>query len=490
MFRQMVMRVGLTALVVFLGNPLLSAEPPNELSVEALKARGHYLRSRDGAVSLGEVVTVENSREAKFKKVPGLASGQGVSFAAAADLGSYLRYRDGRLILAACPADADKKDATFLVVPGLAPERGDWVSLELYSRPGYFVYMKNGEVQVGKKKADAAYAADATFRFTPPVRHKPFPVSGRAAPGAQLFDRVILKYLENIGCTAAELAVARDGILVYSRGYGWSDREGRVPMRPNTLMAIASCDKSITAAAIKQLARAGKLRLDGSLLHQLKIEPRGKVVDPRVWDITVQHLLDHKAGWQGEPFDRAVRAAHDQGLKDPIATETLLGNLAAQQLKDVPGTKFEYCNFCYHALRFMISKISGRPMVDYVRQDLCRPFGLRELREVRSLVTPVTKHDPLLVWNASVELPVPPAESIYASAPALCTYMRYFWLTGDPRDRGTPVWQMNGSWTNSTATMLWREDGIDLVFVFNGRSDVTHDEIKKELEKIIDALKR
>jgi hypothetical protein len=49
---------------------------------------------------------------------------------------------------------------------------------------------------------------------------------------------------------------------------------------------------------------------------------------------------------------------------------------------------------------------------------------------------------------------------------------------------------MNGSWTNSTATMLWREDGIDLVFVFNGRSEVTHDEIKAELEKVIDALKR
>jgi hypothetical protein len=38
--------------------------------------------------------------------------------------------------------------------------------------------------------------------------------------------------------------------------------------------------------------------------------------------------------------------------------------------------------------------------------------------------------------------------------------------------------------------MLWCEDGIDFVFVFSGRSDVTHDEFKAELEKVIDALKR
>jgi hypothetical protein len=37
--------------------------------------------------------------------------------------------------------------------------------------------------------------------------------------------------------------------------------------------------------------------------------------------------------------------------------------------------------------------------------------------------------------------------------------------------------------------MLWRSDGINLAFVFNGRAEgVSHDEIKDELEKALEAL--
>jgi hypothetical protein len=38
--------------------------------------------------------------------------------------------------------------------------------------------------------------------------------------------------------------------------------------------------------------------------------------------------------------------------------------------------------------------------------------------------------------------------------------------------------------------MLWRSDGYDIAFAFNGRSKVSHDEIVKELEAIINQLKK
>ena len=54
-----------------------------------------------------------------------------------------------------------------------------------------------------------------------------------------------------------------------------------------------------------------------------------------------------------------------------------------------------------------------------------------------------------------------------------------------PRERGNPLWQMNGSLPGSTALMLWRPDGTDLAFIFNGRGDANHDEIKRELEGVL-----
>ena len=85
----------------------------------------------------------------------------------------------------------------------------------------------------------------------------------------------MLKYGTKIGCTSAELAIARNRVVILSRGYGSSDRFGRVPMQPNNPMAIASCEKPITAAVVKQLARAGKLDLNASVFKVLEDPARG-----------------------------------------------------------------------------------------------------------------------------------------------------------------------------------------------------------------------
>jgi CubicO group peptidase (beta-lactamase class C family) len=310
------------------------------------------------------------------------------------------------------------------------------------------------------------------------------PVTGKKTHGVELLDQVMLKYLDKIGCSAASLAVSSRGVLIYSRGYGWSDKDKTVPVQPDTMIGIASCEKPITAAAIRQLARNRKLNLDASLFKFLKIEPKGELVDGRVWDITIHHLLDHKAGWQGEPIDRAVEAALKKGHKHPIPVETLLGFLMAQKLKDAPGTKYEYCNFCFDTLRHVITKVTDKSPIDYFRHDLFRPYGIRkEVTGFEAPNSPSRKGDPALVWNND-------GGPVYASAPALCLFMRYFWLTGEPRNRDNPTWLKTGSLPGSTAIMDWRPDGIDLAFIFNGRNDkVSHEDIKADLEKVIERLK-
>jgi CubicO group peptidase (beta-lactamase class C family) len=313
------------------------------------------------------------------------------------------------------------------------------------------------------------------------ANHSVPPVTGKDSPGVELLDQVMLRYMEKIGCSAAALAVSSKGVLVHSRGYGWIDKNKTVPAQPDTMIGIASCEKPITAAAIRQLAREGRLDLDDRLFKLLKIKPQGKIVDDRVSDITVHHLLDHKAGWQGEPIDRAIKAARERGHKDPVPIETLLGFIMSQKLKDAPGTKYEYCNYGFDTLRLVIAKVSKHAPVNYFRHDLFRPYGLKEAKGFAAPNSARKKGDPPLVWNDG--------GPVSASAPALCTFMRYYWLSGEPRDEGNPTWQMNGSLPGSTAMMLWRSDGIDVAFIFNGRGKASHDEIKTELEKVIDGLK-
>ncbi len=353
---------------------------------------------------------------------------------------------------------------------------------------GKFCVQKKDVVSL-KQAPGGAGDAPTVNRAGEPAREKPagpkylagLPVTGQGTPGVEQLDEVMVRYVNRIGCTAATLAVGDHGVTVHSRGYGWSDRDKKIPMLPNTLIGIASCEKPVTAAAIKQLARDGRLDLDAGLFTLLKIKPRGKVVDERVQKITLRHLLEHKAGWGTDPATGAAAALRKSGAADPVPVEALLSLVMTQPLKNGPGTVSEYCNFGYETLRHVLVKISGRPPNDYFRNVLFRPDSVAGFYGPGS---PRHQGAPPPVWNAERGGPVS------ASAPALLQFMRRYWLTGEPRDNGNPLWVMYGSLDGSTAIMVWRPDGTDIAALFNGRSSVTHDEIRKDLEEVIERLKQ
>jgi CubicO group peptidase (beta-lactamase class C family) len=251
-----------------------------------------------------------------------------------------------------------------------------------------------------------------------------------------------------------------------------------IPTEPNTIIGLASCGKSFTAAAVKQLAARGRLKLDAPVFALLRIEPHGNVADPRVYQITVRHLIDHKAGWGKNPAREASAAARKAGLKGPFSAEDLLSFIMTQPLKQAPGEKAEYCNFGYDTLRHIVVRITSRSYIDYFQRELFRPVVVREIRGPGDRER---KGDPPTVWNAAEGGPVG------ASTPAMCYFMRQFWLAGDPRDQGNPLWIRYGSLPGSTALMIWRSDGIDIAATFNGRrKDVSHDDISRALQQLID----
>lgn len=345
--------------------------------------------------------------------------------------------------------------------------------------------------QSSVKRGTPSISAPAPYRS----RKSGIPITGKSTSGVEQFDEVMLKFFDRTGATAAALAIARKGVMVHSRGYGWSDKEKSVPMRPNTMIGIASCEKPITAAAIRKLAREGRLNLDAKLFELLKIKPQGPVIDERVRRITINHLLEHKAGWGADPVSEAAEAARKRGFpdvvpidsrawlpdlsKNPIPMETFLGFVMTQRLKNEPGTRIEYCNFGFDTLRHVITKVTGRPYIEYFQQELFRPDVIRELK---AHDLPRKKSDPPMVWNAETG-------GLAASAPALLAFMRSYWLTGEPRDNGNPLWVMYGSLPGSTAIMIWQPDGTDIAVLFNGRGVATHDEIRAELERTVENLK-
>ena len=65
------------------------------------------------------------------------------------------------------------------------------------------------------------------------------------------------------------LAIVEDGKVSVTRGYGVANREQATPMTPQTLVAVGSTTKSVTALAVLQLVEQGNVDLDAPVTRYL-----------------------------------------------------------------------------------------------------------------------------------------------------------------------------------------------------------------------------
>lgn len=219
------------------------------------------------------------------------------------------------------------------------------------------------------------------------------PTTGAPQPELAEFDAWMQKFLADYKIPGASLAIVEDGKLVYSRGFGWADRETKEQVQPESLFRIASVSKPITAAAIFKLIDQKKLKLDDKVLDHLKYEPHfekdGKF-DERWKQITIEHCLSHTGGWDRDksydPMFQAIRMAKSMQIELPILPEHIIRFQLGQLLDFAPGERYAYSNFGYSLLGRIIEKVSGQAYEKYVQQEVLKPLGITRARIGGSLL--------------------------------------------------------------------------------------------------------
>jgi CubicO group peptidase (beta-lactamase class C family) len=308
--------------------------------------------------------------------------------------------------------------------------------------------------------------------------YPPIPISGTVQPPIRALDDVMVSLLHKIDCTAAALAISKGDTLLYERSYGWLDREHKIPMPVNAYFGLASCEKPITAAAVRKLAAEGKLNLDARLFATLGIQPAGRIVDPRVNDITFEHVLDMKAGWWGgDIHNDLLQSAQASGVPPPYTIPVLLAQVMSPPLQADPGTVENYSNFGFDTLRYVVEVESHKQPGFYYRERLLLRSSCKDIGQPEELSP--QEQTSRAVWNLSDGGP------IFASARYLCLFMDEYWYTGKPRDNDRPLWVKYGSLPGSTADMIWRQDGLNIAAIFNGRNQDSNDEVRTDVEKVV-----
>jgi len=198
-------------------------------------------------------------------------------------------------------------------------------------------------------------------------------------------EKTINSFLRKWSITGASLAIAKDGKLIFAKGFGYADSALMTEAQPYNQFRIASISKLVTAVGIMKLQEEGKLFLtdrvfgpNGILNDPYFAEPK----DKRVYNITVGHLLSHEAGWTqryGDQMFMPLVVAEKMGVKPPASTETIVRFALDKRLHYTPGSGRAYSNLGYSILGLVIEKISGMPYDQYCRRFILEPLGIYDM---------------------------------------------------------------------------------------------------------------
>jgi len=198
-------------------------------------------------------------------------------------------------------------------------------------------------------------------------------------------EKIVNSFLRRWSIAGASIAVARDGKLIFARGFGYADTVDKIQTQPFNQFRIASISKLVTAIAVMKLQEEGKLSLgdkvfgpDGILNDPYFYEPK----DKRVYDITVEELLSHEGGWTqryGDQMFMPIVIAEKMNVRPPVDTRTIVRFALDKRLHYTPGMGRAYSNLGYSILGLVIEKITGMPYENYCRQAILEPLGIYDM---------------------------------------------------------------------------------------------------------------
>lgn len=201
-------------------------------------------------------------------------------------------------------------------------------------------------------------------------------------PELHAMDSIMQRYLKRWEIHGAQLAISRYDSLLYARGFGYADKDRKIPMEPSYIMRMASVSKLITATGIMKLRDMGKIRLSDKVFG-----PKGilndtfyvnSIRDKRYFDITVEQLLRHKAGFTNYAGDAIFSTRYimqQNRLTTPPDHRTLLRIVLRRHLGYTPGTAQRYCNIGYTLLSLIIEKRTGMSYNDFMQRYVLNPAG-------------------------------------------------------------------------------------------------------------------
>lgn len=196
--------------------------------------------------------------------------------------------------------------------------------------------------------------------------------AGMIAKPLKEIDSFIEAAIENKMMPGAVVLVARRGVVVKEKAYGYAARyaddnftplDEPVSMETETIFDLASISKLFTSTAVMQLYDQGLFKLDDTVAsHIPEFAENGKE------DVTIRQLMTHISG-----FAPSI-PLHNMGSSREERIQIVLRH----PLVNEPGKKYVYSDLNLIVLGALVEKLSGQRLDEYVREHITEPLGMSD----------------------------------------------------------------------------------------------------------------
>lgn len=170
----------------------------------------------------------------------------------------------------------------------------------------------------------------------------------------------LIAFLDEVKAAGLDL----QGLMLHRHGHvvaeGWS-----WPVDPNEPRVLHSVAKSFTACAIGFALEEGLLELNDRLVDFFPEQvPQG--ADPRLADMTVEHLLTMRTG----------HLANTSGSVWRGITTSWIAEFFKIPLAYAPGSTYVYTSAASYMLSALINKVAGQTLHEYLKPRLFAPLEI------------------------------------------------------------------------------------------------------------------
>jgi CubicO group peptidase (beta-lactamase class C family) len=213
---------------------------------------------------------------------------------------------------------------------------------------------------------------------------------GFSAEGLAALESRMAEYVETGRLKGISTLLVKDGAIIHYADHGIARDEGALPVAEDTIFRIYSMSKPVTGAALMTLYDDGHFSLDDPVskfvpeFANLRVykgldEAGAMILEDARHIPTMREILSHTGGFAYGLFgdDPVNQAYRDQRVLGSPDLDTYIERLATLPLLHQPGTSWYYST-SVDIQGYIVQKISGKPLSQYMREELFEPLGMAD----------------------------------------------------------------------------------------------------------------